>query len=72
MLLQDSSNSSRETRELSAGYVEYQNSTVCVCIAESVAQAYVIAPSDLRLAAQPQPVVPDRLGNMLLEWFALA
>ena len=53
-------------------YSEYQNSTVCVCIAESLAQAYVIAPSDFRLAMQPEPIAADRLGNKLLEWFAQA
>lgn len=53
-------------------YAEYQNSTVCVCIAESLAQAYVIAPSDFRLAAEPEPIAPDRLGSKLLEWFAQA
>ncbi len=53
-------------------YAEYQNSTVCVCIAESLAQAHVIAPSDFRLLAQPQPIALDRFGNMLLEWFAHA
>jgi len=53
-------------------YAEYQNSTVCVCIAESLAQAYVIAPSGFRLDLQREPITPDQLGNILLEWFAQA
>ena len=58
---------------LAAGrYAEYRNSTVCVCIAESLAQAYVIAPSDVGLAVPSGPIAPDRFGNMLLEWFAQA
>jgi hypothetical protein len=53
-------------------YAEYQNSTVCVCIAESLAQAYVAAPSNFRFAAQREPMATDRLGNALIEWFQQA
>ncbi len=53
-------------------YAEYQNSTVCVCIAESLSQAYVVAPSDFRFASQREPIAVDQLGNQLIEWFVQA
>ena len=51
-------------------YVEYQRSTVCVCLAESLSQAYVVAPPEFTLAQQTQPISLDRLGQALRSWIA--
>ena len=53
-------------------YAEYRDLTVCVCIAESLAQAYVIVPPGFRLDAQREAMAPDRLGKKLLEWLRQA
>lgn len=54
---------------LAAGrYDEYQRTTVCVCIAESVSQAYVVAPPEFSLERSPQPLTLDRLGRALHHW----
>lgn len=53
-------------------YSEYQNSTVCVCIAESLAQALVLAPASWELDAGTEPVTVERLGSRLAEWYAQA
>jgi hypothetical protein len=57
---------------LAAGrYDEYQHSTVCVCIAEGLSQAYVVAPSEFTLGQEAEPVSLDRLGHALHNWIAL-
>ncbi len=57
---------------LAAGrYDEYQHSTVCVCIAESLSQAYVVAPPEFTLGQETEPVALDRLGQALHNWIAL-
>jgi hypothetical protein len=54
---------------LAAGrYDEYQRSTVCVCIAESLSQAYVVAPPEFTLEQDSGPVSLDRLGHALRNW----
>jgi hypothetical protein len=54
---------------LAAGrYEEYQRSTVCVCIAESLSQAYLVAPSEFTLEQDSGPVSLNRLGNALRKW----
>jgi hypothetical protein len=54
---------------LAAGrYAEYQHSTLCVCIAESVSQAYVVAPPEFTLEQDSRPVSLDRLGHALRNW----
>jgi hypothetical protein len=54
---------------LAAGrYEEYQRSTVCVCIAESLSQAYLVAPSEFTLEQDSGPVSLNRLGNALRNW----
>src|SRR6266567_1339280 len=56
---------------LAAGrYEEYQRSTVCVCLAESVSQAYIVAPPEFDLLQQTEPVTIDRLGHALRNWIA--
>ena len=49
-------------------YEDYQRSTVCVCLAESLGQAYVVAPPEFALWREPQPVPLDRLGAVLRAW----
>jgi hypothetical protein len=51
-------------------YEEYQRSTVCVCLAESLGQAYVVAPPEFALWREAQPVPLDRLGAALRSWMA--
>lgn len=51
-------------------YSEYQSSTVCVCLAESISQAYVVAPKEFTLSQETDPVSLDRLGHALGTWIA--
>ncbi|MGO9270093.1 MAG: hypothetical protein ACLQOO_07545 [Terriglobia bacterium] len=51
-------------------YQEYQSHTACVCVAESLSQAYVIAPQEMSLGHDPQPISPARLGAALGSWLA--
>ncbi len=49
-------------------YDEYQHSTVCVCIAESLSQAYVVAPQEFRLERGAEPLPLKQLGSALHHW----
>ena len=49
-------------------YQDYQSGTVCVCVAESISQAYLVAPSEFSLASAKEPVALDRLGQALRAW----
>lgn len=51
-------------------YDEYQRSTLCVCLAESIAQAYVIAPPEFTLQHETASVSLDRLRHELRSWIA--
>jgi hypothetical protein len=51
-------------------YQEYQRSTVCVCVAENLSQAYVVAPPEFGLWQEKEPVPLDRLGHALRTWIA--
>jgi hypothetical protein len=51
-------------------YPEYQSSSVCVCVAESLSQAYVVAPPEFSLGQEKAPVPLDRLGHALRTWIA--
>ena len=51
-------------------YSEYQSHTVCVCIAESIGQAYIVAPTDFRGLPEGIPVSITRLGEALRQWVA--
>ena len=51
-------------------YDEYRRFTVCVCIAESLAQAYVVAPPEFTLEQDSKPLGLDRLGRSLVNWIA--
>jgi hypothetical protein len=51
-------------------YAEYQSSTVCVCLAESLSEAYIIAPPEFPLLQETQPVPLDRLFSALRTWIS--
>ena len=51
-------------------YPEYQRGTVCVCLAESLSQAYVVAPPEFALGHEAEPVSAARLGDALRAWIA--
>jgi hypothetical protein len=51
-----------------ARYDEYQRSTACVCVAESISQAYIVAPPEFPLAAGPQPIAVNELSRALRTW----
>ena len=51
-------------------YEEYQKSTVCVCIAESLSQAYVVAPPEFSLWKAAEPVSLGHLSHALTSWIA--
>jgi len=51
-------------------YPEYQSSTACVCLAESLSEAYVIAPPEFDLGPQTGSVSLVHLGDALRAWMA--
>lgn len=51
-------------------FPEYSHGTVCVCLAESIAEAYVIAPDEFRLAAAGSPLPISELRESLRRWVA--
>ena len=51
-------------------YDEYLRNTVCLCIAESLSEAYVVAPPEFTLWHQTEPVTLDRLCTTLIQWLA--
>jgi hypothetical protein len=51
-------------------YPEYQSSTVCVCLAENLSQAYVVAPPEFALWKETEPVPLARMGSVLRGWMA--
>jgi hypothetical protein len=53
-----------------ARYEEYHRSTACVCLAESLSQAYVVAPREFPLGHETAPVTLDRLAEGLRAWMA--
>jgi hypothetical protein len=51
-------------------YAEYQSSTVCACLAESLSEAYVVAPPEFALFQATQPVSLDSLSSALRTWIS--
>jgi hypothetical protein len=51
-------------------YQEYQSSTACVCLAESLSQAYVVAPQEFPLGHGTAPVGLEQLGATLRDWIS--
>jgi hypothetical protein len=50
-------------------YDEYRNAA-CVCLAESLSEAYVIAPAGFNLFREAQPIPLDRFRSVLTEWLS--
>lgn len=51
-------------------YEEYSKGTVCVCLAESIAEAYVIAPEEFRIGTAQSPMPIGELRESLRSWMA--
>jgi hypothetical protein len=51
-------------------YPEYQDSTVCLCLAESIAQAYLVAPSQFEVRTENGTVSLGHLRDALNKWVA--
>ncbi len=51
-------------------YDEYRSNTVCVCLAESLSEAYVIAPPEFEIGRQTEPVSLAKLRAAMIEWLA--
>ena len=51
-------------------YDEYRRNTACLCIAESLSEAYVVAPPEFALWHEAEPVSLDRLRATLTHWLA--
>jgi len=49
-------------------YDEYRRNTVCLCLAESLSEAYVIAPPEFALGHQAELVPLDRLRAAVMDW----
>ena len=53
-----------------ARYEEYRQQTVCVCLAESLSEAYIIAPEEFSLPGAEHPMPIGELRASLLRWMA--
>lgn len=53
-----------------ARFDEYSRSTACVCIAESLAQAYIVAPKEFKIATKQDRLSVDALSHVLKEWIS--
>jgi hypothetical protein len=51
-------------------YDEYRRNTVCLCMAENLSEAYVVAPPEFALWHEAEPVTLDRLRATLNHWLA--
>jgi hypothetical protein len=51
-------------------YEEYQHSTVCVCLAESIAQAYIVAPPDFTATLKADSASLPQLSAALARWLS--
>ncbi len=51
-------------------YPEYRSSTVCLCTAESIGQAYLVAPDEFELKTEDGAVSLDHLQDALNRWVA--
>ncbi|MGA8090260.1 MAG: hypothetical protein WCA10_23510 [Terracidiphilus sp.] len=51
-------------------YDEYRRSTVCVCLAESISQAYIVAPPEFTITRGSDTVSLQQLGTSLSTWLS--
>jgi hypothetical protein len=47
-----------------------RRNTACVCMAENLSEAYVIAPPEFALWLEVEPVTLDRLRASMIHWLA--
>jgi hypothetical protein len=56
---------------LAAGrYPEYHRQTACLCFAENLSQAYVVAPPEFPLWKEGELIAPERVRSALRSWLA--
>ena len=53
-----------------ARFDEYQRSTLCVCLAESLSEAYIVAPSGFTVREIAEPLPLDLFRDALRNWIA--
>jgi hypothetical protein len=53
-----------------ARYDEYRGNTVCLCLAESLSQAYVVSPPEFALLREAEPVPLQRVRRTLADWLS--
>lgn len=51
-------------------YQEYRQSTVCVCVAGNIAEAYLVAPPEFALQGVTEPIPIEALTDALKTWIA--
>lgn len=51
-------------------YDEYRRDTVCLCMAESLSEVYVVAPPEFALGHQAKPVPLELLRTAVIQWLA--
>ena len=51
-------------------YDQYRRNTVCLCMAENLSEAYLVAPPEFALWHQGEPIPLDRLRSSLIDWMA--
>lgn len=51
-------------------YDEYRHSTVCVCLAESISQAYVVAPAEFTAILNTETASLPQLSSALATWLS--
>ncbi len=51
-------------------YEEYRSATVCVCLAESISQAYIVAPPEFKMGAEGDLLPLTTLRDSLHAWMA--
>lgn len=49
---------------------EYRDHTVCLCIAASLPEVYVVAPPEFPLWSASEPVTVEVLGAAITQWLA--
>jgi hypothetical protein len=47
---------------------EYIHQTACLCIAEGLEEAYVVAPADFPIWKEPEPINSARLAQVVMTW----
>jgi hypothetical protein len=51
-------------------YEEYRQSTVCICVAGSLAEAYIVAPPEFALSKATGPISVEAVAESLRSWLS--